>query len=91
MCRLEIFDILGDLITDCACTVSAGVALMFSSVLKDLARLSVNFIKKNGHWTKNVCWELKATYGPHNWPTERAICITVNTFDNQFSLLDSAQ
>jgi len=34
---------------------------------------------------------IRATYGPHNRPTERTINYTISKFETQFSLLDNTR
>jgi len=46
---------------------------------------------ENRRSTKNVFRVLRATYGPHNRPTERTIRYTIEKFEMQFSLLDNTR
>lgn len=51
----------------------------------------VQLFYENGRSTRNVFRALRATYGPHNRPTERTIRSTISKFETQFSLLDNTR
>lgn len=51
----------------------------------------VQLFYENGRSTRNVFRALRASYGPHNRPTERTVRSTISKFETQFSLLDNTR
>lgn len=51
----------------------------------------VQLYYENGRSTRNVYRALRATYGPHNRPTERTIRYTIDKFETQFSIMDNTR
>jgi len=46
---------------------------------------------ENERFTRNVFRAFRATYGPHNQPTEHTIRKTIDKFETQYSLLDNTR